>query len=598
MAPITDDERRGPSGRGDCAECGAACVEGQRYCLTCGARRGALPPAVAAQIKPMAERGRGAETGSGAAGAAAAGAVGAAASAGAVAASAAVVGDGAGDALRGTGIFAGVRMPSPRAAVVAVMCMLAFGVVIGSATSQLAQSAGLTAILLEEPPPPKPAPEPEEEVEFEEEPEEVEEAPVEEAAPEVVAEAPPPEEEPVAPEEEPLELPEEPAPPPTEIKHVFVIMLGENSYEETFGKTSVAPYLSQELPALGELLPNYYAVTKGDLANQLALLSGQGPTPETAANCPNYADVVPGAALPEGQVQGNGCVYPAATPSLTTALAAKKLTWKAYVEDIGNGVAAGQAATCRHPALGTPDVSQAPVAGDNYVTWRNPFVYLHSVIDSPECASNDVGLDQLLPNLKKKVTAKTPALSYIVPNACHAGAETPCEPGRLAGAAGIEEFLKTVVPEILKSAAYLDGGLLAITSSQARQVSAVPGFVADASSCCLYPTYPNLPPEAETPPAQVKPTGGGGKVGMLLFSPTIEAGVVNETTFANHFTLLKTIAERLELEPPGYAAEPALLGFEESVLNPAAAAAEEEALPTGTRPFWLKALSRARSAAR
>src|SRR5690242_21419993 len=42
--------------------CGAACVEGQRYCLTCGARRGALPPAVAGQIKPMAERGRGAET--------------------------------------------------------------------------------------------------------------------------------------------------------------------------------------------------------------------------------------------------------------------------------------------------------------------------------------------------------------------------------------------------------------------------------------------------------------------------------------------------------------------------------------------------------
>ncbi|HET7445843.1 MAG TPA: alkaline phosphatase family protein [Solirubrobacterales bacterium] len=562
MAPFTDDERRGPSGRGDCAECGAACVEGQRYCLTCGARRGALPPAVANQIEPMAAESRQPES----------------------APLAAAVAP------------AGFKMPSPRAAVVAVMCMLAFGVVIGSATTHLAQSAGLTAILLEEPPPPKPAPEPEEEVEYEEEPEEVEEAPVEEAAPEVVAEAPPAEEEAPPPEEEgEFELPEEPAPPPTEIKHVFVIMLGENSYEETFGKTSVAPYLSKELPALGEVLTNYYAVTKGDLANQLALLGGQGPTLETAVNCPNYADLVPAATLPEGQVQGNGCVYPATTPSLTTALAAKKLTWKAYVEDIGNGVAAGQPATCRHPLLGTPDLSQVPVPGDNYVTWRNPFVYLHSVIDSPECASEDVGLDQLLPALKKKVTAKTPALSYIVPNACHSGAEAPCEPGRLGGAAGIEEFLKPLVPEILKSPAYLDGGLLVITSSQARQVSAVPGFVADTSSCCFYPTYPNLPPEAATPPAQVKPTGGGGKVGMLLFSPTIEAGVVNETAYYNHFSLLKTISERLGLEAPGYGAEPAVLGFEESVLNPAAAAAEEEALPTGTRPFWL---SRSRSRAR
>jgi hypothetical protein len=568
-----DDELRGPSGSGDCGECGAACVEGQRYCLNCGARRGALPAAVAAQIAPRAERGRSGGKAVGAAAAAVAGAAGAA--------TAAAKGSGSGR----------FPMPSPRAAVVAVMCMLAFGVVIGSATSQLAQSAGLTSILLEEPPP-KPAPEPEEEVEFEEEVEE--EAPVEETTPEVAEEeAPPPEEEEVfGPNEEGVpELPEEEAPPPTEIKHVFVVMLGENSYEETFGKTSVAPYLSTELPTLGELLPNYYAVTKGDLANQLALISGQGPTLETSANCPNYTDVAPGTTSPDGQVEGNGCVYPTTTPSLPAALVAKKLKWKAYVEDSGNGVAAGQPASCRHSLLGTPDSAQAPVPGDNYVTWRNPFVYLHSVIDAPECAAADVGFEQLLPDLKKKVTKKTPALTYIVPNACHAGAEAPCEPGRLAGAAGIEEFLKPLVPEILKSPAYADGGLLVITSSEARQTSLVPGFVPDTSSCCFYPTYPNLP--AEAPPAEaaagpVRSTGGGGKVGMLLFSPTIEAGSVEETTYANHFTLLKTITERLGLEAPGYAAEPALLGFEERVLNPAAAEAEEEALPTGTRPFWLK----------
>lgn len=605
MDSSKDDERRVPSGRGDCAECGAACVEGQRYCLVCGARRGALPAAVVAQIAPLAARGRAAAaepaktaaaktagTGSAPATAAAAGA----------AAGASLFGAGAAEAVRGTGIFAGIKMPSPRAAVVAVMCMLAFGVVLGSATSQLAQSAGLTTILLESPPKPPPEPEPEPEEEFEEEEVEIEEEAPEEA-PAVTPEPTPPPAEPTPPPAEPEpKLPPEPEPPATEIKHVFVVMLGENSYEETFGKTSTAPYLSKELPALGELLPNYYAVTKGDLANQLALISGQGPTLETAANCPNYGDVVPATTTPEGQVQGNGCIYPATTASLPSELAKKKLKWKGYIEDIGNGVAAGQPATCRHPAPGTPDPGQVPVPGDNYVTWRNPFVYLHSVIDSPECGSADVGLDQLVPDLGKKVSKQTPALSYIVPNACHSGAEAECEPGHPAGALGIEEFLKTVVPEILKSPAYLDGGLLVITSSQARQASAAPGFVADTTSCCFYPTYANLPaepPATETAAAQTKPTGGGGRVGMLLFSPTIEAGTVNETAYGNHFTLLKTITERLELEPPGYAAEPALLGFEEEVLNPAAAAAEEEALPTGTRPFWLGgAVSRGGSGAR
>jgi hypothetical protein len=566
VATSKDDERRSPGGRGDCAECGSACVEGQRYCLTCGARRGPLPAAVVAIAAGVATAG------------AAAGAASAAAK---------------------KAIPRRTQMPSPRAALVAVMCMLAFGVVLGSATSQLAQSAGLTSILLEvAPTPPEPEPaevagvEPEEE-EFE--PEETALA-QESAAPASPAE-PVAEEELPAEEEAPIEEPVEP-PPPTEIKHVFVVMLGETSYEETFGATSTAPYLSKELPAQGELLPNYYSVAKGDLANQLALISGQGPTPETTINCPTYADVVPATVLPEGQVQGNGCVYPATVPSLPAALAAKKLTWKAYVEDIGNGIASGQPATCRHPALGSPDTSPVPVPGDNYVTWRNPFVYLHSVIDSPECAKADAGLDQLLPDLKKKVTKQTPSLFYIVPNACHSGAEAPCEPGRLAGAAGTEELLKTLVPEILKSPAYADHGMLVITSSQSRQASAAPGFVPDASSCCFHPAFPNLPPEA--PPAAtgagaVQATGGGGKVGMLLISQLVEAGTVEEGGYYNHYSLLKTIEELLGLELTGYAADPTLFGFEERVLNPVAVSAEEEALPTGLRPFRL---SRAGSAAR
>ena len=41
-------------------------------------------------------------------------------------------------------------MPGPRVAAVAVMGLLAFGVFLGSATSPLAQSAGIAPILLDE----------------------------------------------------------------------------------------------------------------------------------------------------------------------------------------------------------------------------------------------------------------------------------------------------------------------------------------------------------------------------------------------------------------------------------------------------------------
>ncbi len=491
-------------------------------------------------------------------------------------------------------------MPSPRAAAVAVMGMLAFGVVIGSATSQLAQSAGLTSIILEASPPPAAEPveeEAEEETETAYEPEATEAATTsateEELPPEEKEQIlPPPEENPV-----PFDPTEEAEAGLPEVKHVFLIVLGENGYEETFGTAATAPYLAKELPEQGELIPNYYAVTRGDLANQIALISGQGPTLETAADCPNFTDIVPGteSATVPGQVEGAGCVYPATTESLPSQLLAKKFKWKAYVEDIGNGEAAGQPATCRHPALGTPDPSQLPVPGDAYVTWRNPFVYFHSIIDSGECAAADVGLDRLTTDLTKKVNKQTPALSYIVPSVCQDGGELPCEPGLPAGPLAAEEFLKAVIPEITSSAAYRENGLIAITSAQARQTGTTP----DASSCCISPVYPNLPPapETEAETGLVKASGGGGKVGLLLISPFVKPGSVNETVTYNHFSLLLTIEELFGLEKLGYAAEPALLPFDETVFN----AGEEEESTVAKRTSWMAHsgwLSRAGSVAR
>ena len=534
----SDDE--GVRGAERCDECGTRLAPGQRYCIECGARRGPLPAVVGERVAKLKERGR--PHGSTARVAAVPPATAAAAAA-----------DEEDD---GFWSF----MPSPQIAAVAVMALLAAGVIIGSVTSPIASSAGFAPIVLmfngggEKTPPPE-----------EEEPVEVAETTspglpaIAATVPEVPAEVPEVEPEPEAPP--PLELPPELESEETlpEIKHVFLVVLGEVGYEDSFGKASTSEYFAKKLPEQGELLSNYYAVTQGALANEIALLSGQGPTPQTATNCPEYAPILPGTLSAEEQVEGQGCIYPKETPTLPAQLLEKKLTWKGYVEEEPNGAAAGEPASCRQ-------------------TWRNPFAYFAAITEGPECNERDVGLDQLEADLKD--VKKTPTLSYIVPNACHDGAEAACAPEQPAGLAGAQTFLEGLLSKITESTAYKeDGGLIAITFAQAPQG----GEKADASSCCATPEYPNLPkPEApaEAPTGPVKTSGGGGHVGLLLLSPFVKPGTVSESGYYNHFSLLLSIEELLELEPLGYAANPALTAFESEIFN----AGEEEESAVVPRP--------------
>jgi hypothetical protein len=470
-------------------------------------------------------------------------------------------------------------MPTPRSAAIAVLTVLGFGVLLGGLTGPAAQSAGIAPIVLyseaEPPPPAEPAPEP---VTEPVEPVAVAAAPP--AAVEVPLEAEAPEEPLAAPPKKklPPELPEEPGLPP--VQHVFVIVLADHGFEETYGPSSTATYISKTLAEKGELLPNYYAVTTGDLANEIALLSGQGPNPATAVNCPEYKDFAVPTLNATGQAEGEGCVYPAETETLPGQLVAAKKTWKAYIGGIGNGLA-GEPTTCRHPAIGEADTAQAPRPADPYETWRNPFVYFHSIVDSPECVERDVGLEQLSVDLKKET--RTPSLSYIAPDACHDGSETPCEPGAPAGLAAAQPWLETVIGEIEASPAYKTSGLIAITSAQARQDLPEP----DTSACCGTPGYPNLPaPEVAPPPSSgpVKESGGGGRVGMLLLSPFVAPGSVNETGYYNHFSFLLSIGELLEVTPPlGYAAEPVLTAFDSTVFN-SEEAPTDATVPASSRP--------------
>jgi len=338
------------------------------------------------------------------------------------------------------------------------------------------------------------------------------------------------------------------------IKHVFVIVLSEQPYAAVFGPASSAHYLSQTLEARGELLVRYDAVAHEELADGAALISGQGPTAETAANCPAYTDIAPATSTSDEQTLGNGCVYPPATQTLGGQLTAKHLAWRAYVEGIAE--APGQAPACAHPVLGQADPTATPSpAGETYATFRDPFVYFHSVIDSPSCAGDDVGLDRLKPDLAD--AKRTPSLSYIVPDRCHDGNPTPCAPGAPAGLAPADGLLKTLVPEIVSSKAYKDGGLLAITVDEAPSS----GEFADSSSCCGQPRFPNL---------AASPTGlsprGGGTVGALLLSPYVKGATISQEPF-NHFSLLRTIEDLFGLKHLGYAALPAVKPLEPSMFT-------------------------------
>src|SRR5580704_3822475 len=126
-----------------------------------------------------------------------------------------------------------------------------------------------------------------------------------------------------------LTIPALAGPPP--IRHVFTIILENKSYAETYGPNSPAPYLSKTLAAQGELLTNYYAIGHNSLDNYIALVSGQAPNSVTQSDCQIYQDFIPGSPVQvdvNGQIVGQGCVFPSEIKTVADQLTANQLTWR------------------------------------------------------------------------------------------------------------------------------------------------------------------------------------------------------------------------------------------------------------------------------
>jgi len=336
------------------------------------------------------------------------------------------------------------------------------------------------------------------------------------------------------------------------IRHVFIIILENKGFDETFGPSSPAPYLSQQLTQQGQLLRQYYATGHVSLDNYISLVSGQAPNAQTQADCMIYTDFVGASSLDaDGQAVGQGCVYPAFVPTIADQLPTVHRTWKGYMQDMGNG--AGEPTTCRHPQLNSQDHTQSARMGDQYAARHNPFVYFHSIIDSPICDTNVVPLTALPVDLQH--TRTTPNYVFITPNLCEDGHDAPCVDGRPGGLVSADLFLQQWVPMILASRAFRRDGLLIVAFDEGE----ISGSNADSSACCNEPTGPNTASPGISGP-------GGGRVGAVLISKWIRPGSVNDTPY-NHYSLLRSIEDIFRLDHLGYAAQVGLVPFGSDVYN-------------------------------
>jgi hypothetical protein len=218
------------------------------------------------------------------------------------------------------------------------------------------------------------------------------------------------------------------------------------------------------------------------------------------------------------------------------------MTWRGYMESMGADPTR-ESATCGHPAVGSPDNTEAQAATDQYATRHDPFVYFHSIIDNTgRCAAGVVPLTRLAGDLSTYST--TPTLSFITPDLCNDGHDSSCLNGGPGGLPAVNAFLGTVVPEIEASQAYQRDGLLAIIFDEAS---------GDSSACCGEPPGPNTGAPGGNGP-------GGGDTGAVLLSPFIAPGTVTQTAY-NHYGLLRSIEDLLGVGHLGYAGQTGLTAF-------------------------------------
>jgi len=170
------------------------------------------------------------------------------------------------------------------------------------------------------------------------------------------------------------------------IKHVWLIILENKSYDETFTGLNQNSYLWQTLPQQGALLTNYYGTGHFSMDNYISLVSGQSPSYATQDDCSttanmtnnnsgivttgtvgtgtdtdgtgdssgtyttapdptaaangNYGQLVVHGGV-DAALANNGCVFPTDVTTLFNQYNAAGVSWKAYAQDLGGAQPVG-----------------------------------------------------------------------------------------------------------------------------------------------------------------------------------------------------------------------------------------------------------------
>src|SRR4051812_31702014 len=319
------------------------------------------------------------------------------------------------------------------------------------------------------------------------------------------------------------------APPPA--RHVWVINLENSSYATSFESVATEhnPYLAQVLPSEGALLREYYGIGHESLDNYIAQVSGQSPTPQTQEDCSPNSDFTDSGTDTNGQVIGQGCVYPYRVDTIGRQLEERGFSWKGYNEDMGDNSVRDHGVECAHIPIGGSDPGADPQ--DGYVAKHNPFVYFHRVIDDvPYCKAHDVPLTPLARDLQRIST--TPNLNLITPNTFSDGHDQSLE--------FVDHWLRQYVPMILASPAYRQDGMVIVTFDEAGGLGANP---LDDRACCNELPGPNTPMPGIFGP-------GGGRIGAVVLSPFVTPGTVTDTPY-NHYSLLRSLEDLFRIQSGG-----------------------------------------------
>jgi hypothetical protein len=276
---------------------------------------------------------------------------------------------------------------------------------------------------------------------------------------------------------------------PGQIKHVWLIILENKSYDATFTGLNQNSYLWKTLPAQGVLLKNYYGTGHFSQDNYISLVSGQATQQDVQSDCSvkDYDIGNAGSIITSGPNKGqvlslaganatngaNGCTYPHAVPTLFNQLDAAKETWKGYAQDIGNqpgredAVCAGPGTAANDPTT-NPTVMSATAANpfptgvtsftgaqpnDQYVAKHFPFPWFLSLTgvknpdgtttppltkpvhgtdcDTGHIANIDNATHGLFHDLQKE--SSTPAFSWITPDNCSDAHDAVCKGNNLSG---------------------------------------------------------------------------------------------------------------------------------------------------------------------